>query len=139
MSTERDDSIVDNNAEITSDVTSDTNVVNTDVHGPNQRDRVVYSSAEKAYDAFADLAVARKRDQRYADAEAEQRIRFAQEEHDQRQRHAEELHSVNLQTLVAANTATTVADAALVDSLVGIIDKLTSLVPPTNTGSSSGK
>jgi hypothetical protein len=110
---------------------SENSVLNTEVFGPEQRDQRAFSSVEKAYLQF-------DRAQRYADAEAELRIRTASAEAEQRLRHAEDLNTVNLQTLTAANVATTVADAALVNSLVGIIDKLTSPVPSASTGSSTG-
>jgi hypothetical protein len=108
-----------------------TEVVNTEVHGPAQRDRA------QAWqdDTFADLSLARKRDESAAEAEREQSRRHAEEMFDRRVRLADALNTIVIQTLTASNVDTTVADSAVVDSLVGIIDKLTALVPPANTGS----
>lgn len=103
----------------------------------SERGRFAYQSAEKINRVFDDQEIRVSRDQAAFDADRELARRHVEEEHAQRLRFIEEIHAVTLQSLAASNTATTVADAALVDSLVGIIDKLTSLVPPATTGRSS--
>ena len=126
MSTERDDSLVDNN---TADVVdNDTNVVATDVYGPAQRDR---TSAWQD-DTFADLSLARKRDESAAEAEREQSRRHAEEMFDRRVRLADALNTIVIQTLAAVSVDTTVADTVLVGELVGIVDKLTTTSPPAS-------
>jgi signal transduction histidine kinase len=116
----------------TAENTFGTTVSNTDVYGSAQRDH----RDEKLSELFSEERVRVDHSQSEFDSDREMARRHAEEEHSQRMRFTEDIHALTLQTLAAANTSTTVADAAVVDSLVGIIDKLTSLVPPVNTGKS---
>jgi hypothetical protein len=131
MSTERDDSLVDNNAEVTDDLSSVGQVSALDLYGPAQRDQ----HEEGVRDVFADLSALRKLHVR----QAEQSLAHENEMFDRRVRLADALSALVVQTVSAGNASTSTVDAALVDSLVGIIDKLTALVPPAQTGSSAAK
>lgn len=118
------ESVLDNDAEITNDTT----VISTDIHGPNDRDNRVWSSPEKAYEQFTTPAIARERDQAAFDADREQARRHAEDLHKQALRHADELHVVTLQTLSGSQVADQGIDAivtATVNALVaaGVVSK----------------
>ncbi len=136
--TERDDNLVDDDFETTSENTFGNTAENTfgtvvsttEVYGSGQRDDRDLKLSEQ----FSEERLRVDHSQSEFDSDREMARRHAEEEHSQRMRFTEDIHALTLQTLAAANTSTTVADAAVVDSLVGIIDKLTSLVPPANKG-----
>lgn len=110
----------------------------------SQRGRSVYSSPEKAYEQFNQIAVVRERDVQFTEDERQFRLRVAEEEHNLRMRHAETEHQLFMGQLAALNVvslrlvnggATTeqLATKELLEQLATIMAKTTDLTPPAAT------